>query len=633
MKNKRAVELVSMLVVALMLAAFLSCTQTFSLAELADGPDGKALTVSPTASQIQIDDSILIETTGGIPPYTYTITSGAGTIVDNVFTASAITGTVTIRIEDKVGSIQESVLTVVNALYFDPPDLTADVDYYVSTPPVGGTSVALGDPISATFIVTNQGSDAGSATVYWTAYVSTDAIFNVGDSVVDSGNLAALAATGNSGIVTIDNGSWDTAGNWYLLIRLLAADERNTANNLRASTSAYSVLPESPTQADYRPGDITMYSPFVTSGSPVQESFNLVNIGSDGTPGVNVTWTAYASLDAVLDTGEDSVLGTGFVGPLGAGGILPGIPLLGASWPAVQGDYFLIVKTEAADESPTGDYTVSAGTFTLSSPPDYVIQSVTYPPSAEAGTAVSGGFTIRNTGTGKGTKILSWEVFLSYDPGLSGDDLSIGSGTSGPLTAGGMLQVLPTELDYENWPNYGRCYVLIRIQADDDSDTTNNSHLSAVTELFVYDSEGPARDGPSNDGHGPSVGPISPAQSMGTLEQGQTLVVKGWVDLYDPLNTLIGWDTYSFTIGAGVSTVSSYAIWTPGVDICYLYYWDESGLEKRSQSNGTSREPDPGFFTEPLGASGATAYVSVYSRRQDVVTGAEYPYTLYLKGD
>jgi hypothetical protein len=627
MKNKGIVKTAYLLVLVLMLVEFHSCTQSFNLADLADGPDGKALTVSPTASLVQINDSILIEASGGIPPYAYTITSGGGTINDNVYTASDTPETVIIQIADKVGSIQESVLTVVTATYLDPPDPSVDVDYYVSTPPAGGVSAALGDPVSGTFIVSNQGSDAGVSTVYWYAYVSTDVIYNAGDSLVDSGSLAALAAAGNAGI-TIDDGNWDTAGNWYLVIRLQAADEFNTANNLRASTSVYSVYPESPTAPDYRPSDITMYSPFVTSGSPVQESFNLSNLGSVGVQ--NVTWTAYASLDSELSIDVDTVLGNSLVGPLGAGGFLPGIPLLGANWPSVQGNYFLIVKAESTDESPTGDYAVSAGTFTLSEPPDYAIQTVTYPLSAEAATAVSGGFNIRNTGGGKGTKILSWEVFLSYDPGLSGDDLSIGAGTSGPLAAGVSIQVLADDLDYENWPSYGRCYVLIRIQADDDSNTANNSYVSAVTELFVNDSEGQAQDGSSNDGSGPITGVISPSQNLGVLRLGQTLVVKGWLD---PLDTSVGWDTYSITLGDGVSYVSSYASWTAGVDICFIYLWNENNLQKISQSNDSSREPDSGFFTELVGVPGATGYVSVYSRIGSLDFIGPYPYTLYIKGE
>jgi hypothetical protein len=627
MKNKRAVELVSLLVLTVMLAAFQSCTQTFTLAELADGPDGKALMVSPTASQIQIYDSILIDASGGIPPYTYTITSGDGSIHDNVYTASDTTGTVTIRVVDKVGSIQVSVLTVVNATYLDPPDPSSDVDYYVSTPPAGGVSAVLGASISGSFIVSNHGSDAGSDTVYWMAYVSADAIFNIGDLLVDSGSLAPLAAAGNSGIITIDDGTWETAGNWYLLIRLQAADELNTADNVRASTNVYSVADAAALQPDYKPSDITMYSPFVTSGSPVQENFKLVNIGSVGTQ--NVTWTAYASLDALLDPGVDTVLGTSFVGPLGAGGVLTGIPLLGAGWPAVQGSYFLIVKAEAPDESPAGDYAVSAGPFMLSAPPDYAIQSVTYPLSAEVATAVSGGFTIRNTGTGQGTKILSWEVFLSYDPGLSGDDLSIGTGTSGPLATGVSMQVLAADLDYENWPNYGRCYVLIRIQAEDDGNTANNSYVSTVTELYVYDIEGPILDVMANNGTGPSAVPIVPTQAVGTLRLGQTLVVRGWLDskLGDK-----GWDTYSFSLGGSVSQVSTYASWTAGDDLCNLYIWDENNLQISSSDNNTIREPASGYKTVSGWPALATGYVGIDSI-QAPATGNQYPYTLYIKGE
>ena len=586
MKGKKFLFSLGVFISVGVLVLSFSCTQSFSLNELIDGPDGRSLLVTPNSAQLLIAGSLTIEAAGGIPPYTYTITSGPGTMNGNIYTATSEPGVVTIMVKDKVGSHEEVILTVVDTMPVSPPGTETDVDYFISTPPSGGVSAIVGDPISAQFIITNQGSDAGSATIHWTAFMSADTVYNAGDLVVDTGSVAQLGAAGVSGGITIDSGTWTAAGNWYLLIRVQATDEVNTTNNIRASSTVYSVTLSSPTQPDYKPSDLTMYSPFVTSGSPVQERFNLVNIGSVG--GQDVAWKVYASLDTVLNIPGDIELGDGTVGLLNSGQSISGIPLLGATWPPDQGAYYLIVSTAAGDESHPGDYAVSAGTYTISTPPNYAIENVTYPLDAEVGKPISGGFTIRNVGSGNGKKILSWQVLLSYDMGLSVDDLSIGSGIFGPLASGGSVHVLASNLVPANWPNHGRCYVLIRIQADDDGNSVNDLYRSPLTELYIYDEEGSVPNGTANDGKGPQIGTIMPSQALGPLKLGQTLVVRGWLDNM-PNNE--GWDTYSVVLGLGVTAISTYASWTANEDICDVYLWNEINGQFISTANASYREP------------------------------------------
>ena len=63
------------LVILLPLLALAACDPAFSLAELLDGPDGHALTVSPESIQVVGGDSVTLQVTGGMPPYAFDLSS------------------------------------------------------------------------------------------------------------------------------------------------------------------------------------------------------------------------------------------------------------------------------------------------------------------------------------------------------------------------------------------------------------------------------------------------------------------------------------------------------------------------------------------------------------------------------
>jgi len=512
---------------------------------------------------------------------------------------------------------------------FSVQSVSLDVDYYVSSPPAGGVGADLGDPVSevsATFTVTNQGADDGTSTVYWTAYISDDEVYNLGDDQIDSGSFGGLEDGDSHGPVSIDDGTWEEAGSKYLLVRLQAADEVNTANNIRASSDVYVVTDTGATEPDYTVSSISMYSPFVTAGSAVEETFTIGNIGTNGSQ--NITWKAYASIDSVPEGGEE--IGSGVVGPLSAGQTLTDIPTLGAVWPASPGDYYLIIEETAPDESDQGDYAVSAGKFTVSEPPDYIIETVTYPGEAEQSTPISGGFTVRNSGSGDGKKNVQWEVYTSYDTGFSADDQLLGSGSFSAMAAAGTRAIQPSDLTLTDWPFYGLCYILIRVEADDDGDLSNNEYITASTKLYILDSEGPDNAGPSNDGSGSNNGPIANTQDIGELHLGQTLVIRGWLD-----NSSSGkYDTYAFDLQNGVATVSTYAAWTEDDDIGALYVWDEYNHQFASTDNSHYREPAAGDFSVTGWIPPETGYVGISSYEYVPPTEPDkFPYTIYISGE
>lgn len=510
---------------------------------------------------------------------------------------------------------------------FDIQSVAADVDYYVSDSPDGGIVVDLNDAVSASFTIGNQGGVAGSSGGNWYAYISADESYNTGDTQIDTGSFSGIASGGTSGAITIDNGSWSEAGSWYLLIRLSSSEEVNTANNIRASDGSYAVTDGSAVTPDYQVSTISMYAPFAPAGSTVSETFSVSNVGANGTQ--NISWTAYASTDTVRDPGEE--IGSGIIGPLAAGGTLANIATLGALWPGA-GNYYLIVEATAADEDAAdqNDFARSLSRFTVTDPPDYEVQSYTFPVEAEEGTAVSGGFDIVNNGSGDGLKTVSWEAYLSFDQGFSVDDLLIGQGQIAPLTSGASTPMTAADLSIGNWPNYGLSYLLIRLSADDDGNPANDDYISGLTELYQVDQEGDDNSGPSNDGTGPSGGPIADTQDVGTLALGQTLVIRGWLDNSSPS----GYDTFRFQIltGGGVTTVSTYAAWPADDDIGGLYVWDELSNQFSSTNNSSFREPELGDLSISGWVPPETGYVSIDSYNF-VPTGDEYPYTIYISGD
>ena len=137
----------------------ISCQEPFSLEELVDGPDGKALSISPASAVLQIGDSLPVDTSGGIPPYSYGLVSGDGGFTGNVFSAPASPGLTVIRVRDQAGTSVYGEFTINNpglALGISPASQTVYTGDGINFSPVGGTG-----PFS--FEVTSNGSFSPSA--------------------------------------------------------------------------------------------------------------------------------------------------------------------------------------------------------------------------------------------------------------------------------------------------------------------------------------------------------------------------------------------------------------------------------------------------------------------------------------
>lgn len=116
---------------------------------------------------------------------------------------------------------------------------------------------------------------------------------------------------------------------------------------------------------------------------------------------------------------------------------------------------------------------------------NYSVTADTFPAGADAGTALSGTFTVTNLGTGNGGKPVSWWLYLSDDGVFGGDgETLIASNSTAALNAGIGTTVTPTG----TWPIAGGAYKLFAmISAEDDMTHSDNIYDAGTITLLVPD--------------------------------------------------------------------------------------------------------------------------------------------------
>ncbi len=194
MKNNRAILVLLLPALLLALALLLAGCKDFSFyGVLGDRIDDTPLQIAPTSANVAESGGILTFTaTGGTPPYTYSVISGASSgsvTTTGTFTAAA-SGAVVVRVTDTKGRASDAAITVTPAgmaLAISPVT--------VSMGPGGGlTFVASGGTAPYTFSLTaGSGSptiDAGTGAYVAGASIGTDTIL-VQDSAVPPATATA----------------------------------------------------------------------------------------------------------------------------------------------------------------------------------------------------------------------------------------------------------------------------------------------------------------------------------------------------------------------------------------------------------------------------------------------------------
>jgi hypothetical protein len=499
-----------------------------------------------------------------------------------------------------------------------------DVDYVVTGLTNTGTPAGTGSAISESLTIQNQGTDPGGSTVNWDVYASSDTVLQAGDTPVASGTVGALGAGASSGPIAV-TGSWPTeSGEYYLLARVSAADESETANNEGAS----GVFEVNSADVDYIVTDVSSSFTTVTTGSAISETFSYKNAGNvSGTQ--PVTYNAYASTDAVLD-GSDIPVGSGSVAALGAGAGASGIAVDG-SWPGTAGTYYLIIELAAPDESVTGNNTGYDGTFAVNDPPDYTVTSTSFPVVAYGGnpgelfsnaSGAHGGapthsFVIGEQVGAPGQQAIQWRLYQSSDEFLDAGDTEIASGTHPALSAGGSTPAIPVD---EALPaTWGYYYYIVTIAAGDDANPTNDTET--LGPVLVWQSSGNAESDISEDDILLSQGDDFAV----LLNPGDSVTFDGLMDE----NGLR--DSFIVHTGPDVVDLAIVATWsTSGDDINVDVYDGDGSYLDSSLSAANDREPGIGSFLPAGISANGRYYIDAISSANAADEGT--PYVLTVTG-
>jgi hypothetical protein len=437
----------------------------------------------------------------------------------------------------------------------------APVNYTVTSVSHTGGFTA-GGALTGTFTLQNAGTAAGTRTVYWDAYVSTDATLGAGDTPIANGSTAALAAFGSAGPIAFA-GVWPTTpGSYYLLVHLTTEDDIDGANNTGATGSSVAVAAPN---INYQVNSVVNIAPAYT-GSTLHGQVQIQNIGTVA-GSATLYWTAYRSLDATLQIGTDVVVDAGSSAALAASGIT-NVDFYDAAWPSSLGTWYLIVSVTASDDPAAGNNTLASSSIALAYPPiNYQVNSVTNVGPTLTGGQLHGQFQLQNIGTLAGTSGVSWTAYRSLDTTLQiGTDLVVDAGMTSALGP-----AASTTIDfYDTWPSAaGSWYLIVDITAADDTTTGNNRLASANVPIT-----GPPVDyrvlSVTNTGGvytGQALGGQFQLQNAGTSAGTQTVYWTAYRSLNNTLEVgtdpVIDSGTWA-ALGAGASQAINFSSTWPG---------------------------------------------------------------------
>jgi hypothetical protein len=355
----------------------------------------------------------------------------------------------------------------------EPP---ANVDYQAAAPVNTGFTVAGGD-LDGTFLLSNTGSDAGSQTVNWIVYLSSNAVLDLGtDPVAAAGTHVALAGSG-SDTVPFD-GTWpSSAGTWWLFVAVSAGDDVDPLDNSSSGTA----VPVTAPNVDYVIQTFAETSGLV-AGDPILGDFRIRNSGTSA-GAQPLGWTVYLSQDATLDPVGDLVVDAGTLAALGAGAS-SAITSYDGTWPVVPAapwTWRLYLVADAADEVDTSDNTSAPPLVrtTVAPQADYDVMTVTHTAGTTAGQAFTGTFTVKNLGPHDGTQAVPWSAWLStdavYDVGV---DTLVDTGVTPSLAFNTTSAGIPFD---GTWPaGAASWYLVIVVDAGDDPAPGNDWAASGV---------------------------------------------------------------------------------------------------------------------------------------------------------
>jgi subtilase family serine protease len=333
-------------------------------------------------------------------------------------------------------------------------------------------TVGSGVAFTVTDTTTNRG--AGSAAATTTGYyLSTNAFFDAGDTLIGGRSVPALGPNASStGSATLSLPAGTPVGMYYLVARAdagAAIGESLEGNNVVARIVQVG--------ADMVVSILTVPTA-VGAGVPFTVTDTTRNQG--GGPAAASTTAFYFSTNAVLD-GADVALGSRAVPALAAGASSTGSATLTIADGTAPGTYYIFARadvdggvTESVEANNATSRTVQVG-------PDLVVTSLTASGTVGAGMPFTVTDTTRNQGGGPAAASTT-AFYLSANGVLDGADVLLGSRAVAALGPG-LSQAASTTLTMPADTLAGTYYLLARADAGDvlaESAEANNIKAQVV---------------------------------------------------------------------------------------------------------------------------------------------------------
>jgi hypothetical protein len=305
-------------------------------------------------------------------------------------------------------------------------DLRPDLIVSVLTVPIGAVA---GSTISVTDTTRNQTGTGQAAASTTALYLSTNSIWDAGDTLLGSRAIPALAPGGSSSgatLVTIPFGK--ATGNYFIIARADAGGaltESNETNNTKSAAIRVS------------PPDLVVSAISVPTtggaGLTITATNTTKNQANTG-PAPASTTKFYLSANSTLD-GGDPLIGFQDVGALNPGASEAHSTSLAIPAGTAKGTYYVIAKadadnlvTETLENNNTASDTIVIG-------PDLIVSVLTVPSIAQAGQQINVTDTTRNQGGGSAAASTT-SYYLSTNSTFGTGDVSLGGRSVGALNPG-----------------------------------------------------------------------------------------------------------------------------------------------------------------------------------------------------
>jgi hypothetical protein len=434
---------------------------------------------NPTATVV-VGGSLDLVNVGGTGDFSYEVTTNNSNVPDDMTGPSYASGTAATYVAGSTGGVTDVVTmtdsydgrsrTATIDVIDSPPPPPLDVEYVVSSVSSGTPSPAAGAAISETFTLHNTGTDNGSASVSWTAFISEDNDLGTPPNFIVASDVEPALDAGQSSNPAVDiGGFWpETPGQWYLIVRERSDDEITINDvgwagpfDVQGTTINVDYAVSTPPPGGSRPAN-----------GAISESFQIRNEGTAA--GGSVSWTAYLSSDTRIDSAPtDSVIGSGTISlGLAAGEFSPLLFIDNGSWPGSAQTSFIIIRLQAADDVELDNNVFVSEPYYVSDPAvvDYTVSEITFDdPTPRAGRFIQESFTITNAGGSAGALDVDWELYVSSTTTPSGGPVATGT-ISGGLSAGSSYTVGSIPALWPNAPGTDR-YLVVSLTATDDNGT------------------------------------------------------------------------------------------------------------------------------------------------------------------